>query len=199
MILLSNFMENKRDFTVQLTFDEFAKASFLSIRKIYLIPLLFISVGLLLFVYIFIEEQSLAWQPFFFLALGLFALIGTYFQIKKTWENNPYLAEATHQIFSESRISWSNSRSNGNLAWEEFKSWKELKDFILLFNTTQTFFIYPKRCFKSEAQLKDFKYILKQNLPEYSDKLFAKILRLTLLWVGLVIVLALGYLLFFAR
>ena len=95
----------------------------------------------------------------------LFVLIvGVYFNSKKSLASHKALQETIHYTFSDQGIGSDAPSSSGHHRWENLREAFETKHDFLLFLADRLMYVIPKKCFRDEQQIGEFKELLRGHL-----------------------------------
>lgn len=112
-------------------------------------------------------------SPLFALVFGFFTVvylpISIYIRSKKNYKSNGRLQENIKYSFGKEEMNISGSSFNSTLTWDKTYMVKELKNWILLYQTKQVMNIIPKESF-SDNQLSEFRELVR-GIPSIKKKL----------------------------
>lgn len=83
---------------------------------------------------------------------------------KKLYEKDPSLKEEYSITFLENEVVYHSGQNTTALPWSSFSQFKESADYIYIYVFGRTVTIIPKRIFKSEEDLKQFRELLESKL-----------------------------------
>lgn len=192
-------MENNREFTVQLTFKEFVKGSLQMMNKAVQIAGLMTILSIIVIVTLAIIDHKFNWDSIFFPLMVFFFIFFFYNGLRRTWKNNESIRKPVHYSYNDSEIEIYTDNASSKTSWEALFKWVETKEFFLVFPQERMSWMITKSSFKNQEQMDDFRNILQRQIPQKPQSKFPFWLRAIVMWVGAVVILTIGYLLFFAR
>lgn len=107
--------------------------------------------------------------------------------ILKVWEKNEGFREQKTGMISDEKITITSKESTVDLSWNEFRSYGESKNQIVLFLDDIIFYNFPKSFFQCEADWKQFRSLVAKKLKQSHS------LRLSLLQMFTVGIIYLGF------
>lgn len=189
------------ELTFQLSEEDVLQAFLLNNRKPFLyalpsyITLLLFSILMGYYLLLLLLGYVVDLLPLFLLLVfaGFFALNRYYFfprTTRKYYRSSPELQSSTTLKADERGMTFVSETGTVSRTWDQFHGWKEGPDYLLLYVSTLTMHILPRRIFKDPADY-DF---LKDKIEEHSlEKI--KYPPRTLMTVGLNVVFS-GFLIY---
>ena len=102
--------------------------------------------------------------PLIGVAIGILYLPYSLYQnTKKNYETLPQVSCEKKFVFTENDFEVSSPFVNATVKWEAFSKILELKDFLLIYDTSLTAHIIPRRSFDSEIDLENVINLLKSK------------------------------------
>lgn len=86
--------------------------------------------------------------------------------ILKIWKNTEGLREQKSGMISDNKITFETKNSTVDFTWNEFKSYGDSKNQIVLFYDRSIFYNFPKSFFQSEAEWKQFRSLVTKKLKQ---------------------------------
>ncbi|BAZ39968.1 hypothetical protein NIES4101_59250 [Calothrix sp. NIES-4101] len=86
--------------------------------------------------------------------------------LKYSWKNHPASQRDIHVEVVEEGLIISTSVEESNLKWAIFESWLETPNLFLVYQTKNCCNIFPKRAFMSEADINQFRDILRERVSQ---------------------------------
>jgi hypothetical protein len=85
---------------------------------------------------------------------------------EKQWREADHVLGPVVYDFSEEQIAAKGQLSESVMRWELFRNWAEGGGAFLLYQTPNTYVVIPKRVFKSDTDMAEFRGILRRKLAE---------------------------------
>ncbi len=128
-----------------------------------ILPLLSLNVIIRLFSAQANTIAGFAYLPLFALAIFIFVIVFVILSSKKN-------AKKTHLIFTEGGINITSINVASQIKWENYRKIRETKTDFFMFSTTPNgSFPIPKRCFKNESQIQEFKDLVREKLGDKAE------------------------------
>jgi hypothetical protein len=113
------------------------------------------------------SDGRIDWDPFrlfMVVMVGAFlygTTIGFRKRVTKLYNENRGLQLEFLVAFDVAGIQWTSEQGSLTLPWEDVFQYKENRDFILVYTSSATFHIIPKRAFSNPANLQKFVQFLR--------------------------------------
>lgn len=166
--------ESTISFRVQLTQEDYIKANYLHMRpsprgKTFYFILLGLYLSLIIFMgYSAVVVGSHISDFIFWLALGIFALWFYFFRlparIRRLASQSTYITFENQVEISPEILEVVGVTGTTRMRLADCNKYKVSKDLIMLYLTNRGFFMFPRRCFPSEADVQTFLSYLQENL-----------------------------------
>ncbi|MBW4644831.1 MAG: YcxB family protein [Goleter apudmare HA4340-LM2] len=100
----------------------------------------------------------------FFAFLYLGVRISQKFMINRAWKNQPGVKTAINVETTEEGLQIKTDLSESKLNWSLYTHWQETPNLFMLYQSLNIFNLFPKRAFSSEAEMNEFRELLKIKL-----------------------------------
>lgn len=160
--------ERKIEVEIDVTVEDYRRVLFWFNKTIF--P--FIS---MIFVFAILGTGFIAFREGDVIALILFGLSGIFFilyvcstllSIKRQSKNLAEISEVTTIVFDEKGVESKSESTLNQTTWERFAKICESKTDFIFFPQKNIFYPIPKRFFKSDNQIEEFKQLIKDKLGE---------------------------------
>ncbi|MCC5636181.1 YcxB family protein [Nostoc sp. CHAB 5844] len=170
----SSSLESTISFRIQLTTNDYIKANYLHLRpatelRVYYLLLLgiYISLGGFLSYSVIILGGNIA-DFIFWLSLGICGLYLYFFllpsRVRRISSQSTYVT-FEHQVeISPEMLEVVEVTGTTRMRLADFHKYKVSQELIVLYPTDRSFYIFPRRCFPSEADVQTFLSYLQTNL-----------------------------------
>ncbi len=101
---------------------------------------------------------------FFFVAIYLFMYIVQNFMVNRNWQSQPGAKSAISVETTTDGFQITTQSSDARLKWSHYTHWKETPNLFMVYQSRNCFNLFPKRAFSSEAQVNEFRELLRVNL-----------------------------------
>ena len=165
------------DFNLKFRYDpkEYEEAmrlhfsSVIKLKRDIIIGFMLLIFGLICLYYF---EYSFIWILDIALSIVLLLIsFSAYYIIPKlAFNRDPKLKDDYNLIFNNDEIIFNTEKLNSTLEWKIYDKVLENTKFFLIYWGKYTFTVIPKRAFKDEMEINNFRNLLKEKISSYSSQ-----------------------------
>ncbi|WBV61372.1 YcxB family protein [Chryseobacterium camelliae] len=108
------------------------------------------------------ERDILQSASLWFAVLFLFIVIRSFFRLRFVFHSNKKIQESISYTFTHEKIRTEGETFDGDFTWSTVHKVKENRDWFLIYQSTQTMNMVPKKYFSKE-QISELRTIIKSN------------------------------------
>ena len=97
-----------------------------------------------------------------FAAVFVFIIIRSYFRLKNAFFSNKKIQEEIIYTFTDEKVQTKGETFEGDFAWNTVYKIKETKDWLLIYQSTTTMNMVPKKYF-SDSQISELRNMIKKS------------------------------------